>query len=506
MYQNPQWEDSLLFKGILETCQPALNSLFNLGLSEFNLIPEFFLGVTAVTIVTHCSLITYRNRYGRNVLAQYSVTSLSGLVLLLTLGLYLHEGPIAVKHLSLEFSFLVDSLGFFSRIVTILTSLICVYLFQDYIVEYKINSTEYELLMLYAVLGLTMLIVANDFGTIFLALELQSLSLYVLSGFKKNSIYSVESGLKYFLLGALSTAYFLLGWSLLFGISGLFILLNFYLFYFGIRTTPNTYEAVAMSKEAPGLYSPDDVGVNAFGLSDSPDDVSDLTSESFCCILLPSYLLENGLLGENATADAFTDVQRLVEDRRHVLCCYCESRDKKPSNAPLRGEEFRARLQAAARNLLLTLIWEEEAARERGDTLYADELLWVILSLMNIFRAEGVVLPKGTPWDPFELLKFVLPQATRTQRMEKLAWAIDICYRRCSEIDAVVGVEVDEERLNLFYSCVVILRTLGVEKLYSDDPWLKARKFNTLPLEPGLEFCLEYLAGELPLVSKAYSF
>jgi len=107
------------------------------------------------------------------------------LIVFLTLLLYLHEGSITVKHLSFEFSFLSDSLGFLAKIITIIASLFCMYLLQDYIIEYKINSTEYDLLMLYAILGLTMLITANDFGTIFLALELQSLSLYMLAGFKK---------------------------------------------------------------------------------------------------------------------------------------------------------------------------------------------------------------------------------------------------------------------------------------------------------------------------------
>lgn len=117
------------------------------------------------------------------------------------------------------------------------------YLLQDYIIDYRINSTEYELIMLYAILGLTMLITANDFGTIFLALELQSLSLYILAGFKKNSVYSIESGLKYFILGALSTAYFLLGWSLLYGISGLFVLTGFHFFLF------NSFSDVSIEAE-----------------------------------------------------------------------------------------------------------------------------------------------------------------------------------------------------------------------------------------------------------------
>jgi len=211
----------------------TFNTLFNVTLRELSLIPEFFLAFAAVTIITHSSLMAYGKTYSR-ILLQFSVTSLCILIILLTLLLYLHEGSITLKHLSLEFSFLKDSLGFFSKTITILASFLSMYILQDYIIENRVNSTEYDLLMLYAILGLIMLIGANDFATIFLVLELQSLSLYMLSGFKSNSIYSIESGLKYFILGALSAAYFLLGWSLLYGISGLFILLNFHFFFFNI--------------------------------------------------------------------------------------------------------------------------------------------------------------------------------------------------------------------------------------------------------------------------------
>ena len=215
------------------------NSLFNISLNELSLIPEFFLAFTAIIAITHCSLIAYNKKYG-SILLQFSVTSLSILILCLTLLLYLHEKDLTLKYLSFEFSFLNDSLGFLAKIITIGASLSCLYLLQDYIIEYNINNTEYDLLMLYAVLGLTLLITASDFGTIFLALELQSLSLYMLAGFKKNSVYSIESGLKYFILGALSAAYFLLGWSLLYGISGLFVLLSFHFFFFNLFSEVNS--------------------------------------------------------------------------------------------------------------------------------------------------------------------------------------------------------------------------------------------------------------------------
>ena len=67
------------------------NSMFNVSLNELSLIPEFFLAFTAVTIITHCSLIAYNKKYN-SVIIQFSVTSLCMLIIFLTLILYLHEG------------------------------------------------------------------------------------------------------------------------------------------------------------------------------------------------------------------------------------------------------------------------------------------------------------------------------------------------------------------------------------------------------------------------------
>ncbi len=213
--------------------------ILNTNLTELSDIPEFFLAFTAIVAIMHYSLIAY-NKTIAGELNQLPMRSLPILILGLTLLLYLHEKDVTLKYLSFEFSFLNDSLGFLAKIITIVASLSCLYLLQDYIIEYNINNTEYDLLMLYAILGLTLLITASDFGTIFLALELQSLSLYMLAGFKKNSIYSIESGLKYFILGALSAAYFLLGWSLLYGISGLFVLLSFHFFFLNVFSEVNS--------------------------------------------------------------------------------------------------------------------------------------------------------------------------------------------------------------------------------------------------------------------------
>ena len=94
------------------------------------------------------------------------------------------------------------------------------------------NNSEYLLLFIYASLGLVLLISANDLLSLFLTLELQGLSLYVISAFKKDSIHSISSGLKYFILGAFSSSLFLFGSSFIYGLTGLTNFFSFNLFFF----------------------------------------------------------------------------------------------------------------------------------------------------------------------------------------------------------------------------------------------------------------------------------
>lgn len=79
---------------------------------------------------------------------------------------------------------------------------------------------EFPVLMLIAGAGMLLLISSNNFLTFYMALELQSLSLYVLAAMKRNSLFSAEAGVKYFTLGALSSGMILFGISLLYGFTG----------------------------------------------------------------------------------------------------------------------------------------------------------------------------------------------------------------------------------------------------------------------------------------------
>ena len=99
-------------------------------------------------------------------------------------------------------------------------SIICLYVIKQYINSNKINNFEYIIIILFSILGLLILSTSNNLITAYLAIELQSLAFYVLASFKKNSNFSIDAGVKYFILGAVSSNLFLFGSSFIYGLTG----------------------------------------------------------------------------------------------------------------------------------------------------------------------------------------------------------------------------------------------------------------------------------------------
>ena len=91
---------------------------------------------------------------------------------------------------------------------------------SKYIQIIKINKIEYPFLVLSSMTGMIVMISSNDLILFYIGLELQSLALYVLASFNRENILSSESGLKYFVLSALSSGLLLYGCSLIYGFSG----------------------------------------------------------------------------------------------------------------------------------------------------------------------------------------------------------------------------------------------------------------------------------------------
>ena len=117
-------------------------------------------------------------------------------------------------------SFVSNSFTNFFKILILLGTLFVMFITQDFIKEMKINYFEYPLLLLFSILGMFFMISSNDLMSFYLGLELQSLALYILASFDRDNLKSNESGIKYFILSALSSGLLLYGCSLLYGFTG----------------------------------------------------------------------------------------------------------------------------------------------------------------------------------------------------------------------------------------------------------------------------------------------
>jgi NADH-quinone oxidoreductase subunit N len=116
--------------------------------------------------------------------------------------------------------FRADAFGVFMKGLVLVGSMAALVLSLDYFEREGVARFEFPVLVVFATLGMMLMVSANDLMTLYLGLELQSLSLYVVAAIRRDSTKSTEAGLKYFVLGALSSGMLLYGASLIYGFSG----------------------------------------------------------------------------------------------------------------------------------------------------------------------------------------------------------------------------------------------------------------------------------------------
>jgi NADH-quinone oxidoreductase subunit N len=114
----------------------------------------------------------------------------------------------------------VDSFSIFFHFVVLLVALVVILSSLDYLEVQGIKAGEYYALMLFATVGMMLMSSAVELVLIFIALEISSISSYILAGFRRRAAESAESSLKYFLLGSFATAFFLYGVAMIFGATG----------------------------------------------------------------------------------------------------------------------------------------------------------------------------------------------------------------------------------------------------------------------------------------------
>ncbi len=116
--------------------------------------------------------------------------------------------------------FVVDGFARFSKELVLLASAISLILAAGWLRREQAERVEFPVLVMFATLGMVLMISANNLISLYLSLELQSLSLYVLAAFQRDNARSTEAGLKYFVLGSLASGMLLYGASLVYGFAG----------------------------------------------------------------------------------------------------------------------------------------------------------------------------------------------------------------------------------------------------------------------------------------------
>jgi NADH-quinone oxidoreductase subunit N len=171
-------------------------------------LPELFLAVSALVLLVLGAVTATRGAV--------LVSALAGLALLVAAWLA------AIGPLGIAFSggFAADRAAVFAKVAIYAMSSVAVFLGSGWLGRLKARQFEYPVLILLASLGMGMMASSGDLISLYVGVELQSLALYVLAAFRRDDAKASEAGLKYFVLGALSSGLLLYGASLIYGFAG----------------------------------------------------------------------------------------------------------------------------------------------------------------------------------------------------------------------------------------------------------------------------------------------
>lgn len=151
--------------------------------------------------------------------------------------------------------FIADGYGVFFKIIFLVSLILTTLVSTRYMAIEKSNRGEYYALMLFATVGMMVMASAPDLITVYLGLELMSLSIYVLAGFMRHDVRSNEAAMKYFMLGAFASAFLLMGISLTYGLTGTTSIAQIadYIHQNGIASNPLLMFAVVLYVAAFGF-------------------------------------------------------------------------------------------------------------------------------------------------------------------------------------------------------------------------------------------------------------
>jgi proton-translocating NADH-quinone oxidoreductase chain N len=182
------------------------------------IIPELFLVCVCILLLMYGVILSTSN-VNKYPLLLNNISWLSILSLVFTFLLLKNN---FITHASIFYNTLIlDDFTLYLKILVIFSCFFCILISLNYIKKQSFNAFEYSILVLLSTCSMLFLIASADFLSMYLAIELQSLCFYVMAACKRNSEFSTEAGLKYFLLGAFSSGILLFGISLIYGFTGI---------------------------------------------------------------------------------------------------------------------------------------------------------------------------------------------------------------------------------------------------------------------------------------------
>ena len=174
------------------------------------LTPEIFLSISVLLLLFVGPFI---KKNGHIIIGYFSI------ILLVVSQFLIFKNTFQFKEILNGF-FVIDSFGSFMKCLLLIGSSIIIFMYITINKDQNLNKIEFPILIVLSVIGMMFMVSANDILSLFLSMELQSLALYILVSFSRNEINSSEAGVKYFVIGSISTCIFLFGASLIYGFFG----------------------------------------------------------------------------------------------------------------------------------------------------------------------------------------------------------------------------------------------------------------------------------------------
>ena len=173
--------------------------------------PEILLIIYSIIAILTASFLKSNKSY--NLIFQATI------IIFLISALILYFTPFEIKT-NVNGIFIRDTFSKFFQILILLSVSCLLFMSKQYLQKNNLFKPEYPILIIFSTLGMMIMISSNNFLLLYLGLEIQSLSLYVVSSFRRDNYKSTEAGLKYFILGSLSSGLMLFGISLIYGSTG----------------------------------------------------------------------------------------------------------------------------------------------------------------------------------------------------------------------------------------------------------------------------------------------